>query len=134
MLSAMQAAYICYTSLTMAQLLAIPIRFEEHFIANNLLHTIFATLLSRSKFLFAEVVLVVNFFNLLTLYFDSFSMPKFHHASGISGPLSWTIVAIYWNGSMMVPQPESLVAGILGIICTCGILGTGLFYAVQFYI
>lgn len=130
----MQAAYICYTSLTTAQLAAISAPFEVHFIINSLLHTIFATLLSQSDFLFAEIVLVLNCSNLLTLYFSGYDVPKFYHASVISGPLSWTIVAIYWNGSMMVPHPESLIAGVLGILCTCGILGIGIFYAITYYV
>ncbi|KAK9443939.1 ATP synthase F0 [Metarhizium brunneum] len=111
-----QGAYICHTSLTMAQLATVPPMVDTHFIINNLLHTIFAILVFCADFVFAEAALVVNFFNLLTLYSIDSGGPRFHHAGLVAGPLSWTIVAIYWNGSMTLPQPGSLVAGILSSI------------------
>ena len=127
-----QGAYICHTSLTMAQLATVPPMVDTHFIINNLLHTIFAILVFCADFVFAEAALVVNFFNLLTLYSIDSGGPRFHHAGLVAGPLSWTIVAIYWNGSMTLPQPGSLVAGILSSICMWGILGTGTFYALAY--
>lgn len=116
----------------MAQLAAVPPMVDTHFIINNLLHTIFAILVFCADFVFAEAALVVNFFNLLTLYSIESGGPRFHHAGLVAGPLSWTIVAIYWNGSMTLPQPGSLVAGILSSICMWGILGTGTFYALAY--
>lgn len=100
----------------------------SHFILNNLFHFAFVMLFVRSHFAWAEVILIANFINLSSLYFRHNSYPRFIHTPVVSGPLAWTFVAIYWNGSIMVPHQESLIARIFGNIFIWSILGYGFFF------
>ncbi|KAK7721337.1 hypothetical protein SLS64_001633 [Diaporthe eres] len=102
----------------------------SHFIANNLLHFAFVMLFVRSHFVWAELILIINFFNLSSLAFRHHSYPRFIHTPVVSGPLAWTFVAIYWNGAIMVPHEGSLVARIFANIFVWSILVYGLFFIV----
>ncbi|EXU94658.1 DUF1774 domain protein, partial [Metarhizium robertsii] len=115
-LFAAQGAYICCTSRSMAKLSSVLPVFDVHFTVHNLLHVAFAALVHNSQFRLAEVALVCDLLNLLAAYFCHAHGPWLEHVSVVSGPLSWVSVAVLWNGSMMVPQRESLVAAILGTI------------------
>lgn len=46
----------------------------------------------------------------------------------MSFPLAWTFVAIYWNGAIMVPHSNSLVARVFANVFVWAILGYGLFF------
>lgn len=122
-LFAAQGAYICCTSRSMAKLSSILPVFDIHFTVHNLLHVAFAALVHNSQFRLAEVALVCDLLNLLAAYFCHAHGSWLEHVSVVSGPLSWVSVAVLWNGSMMVPQRESLVAAILGTIVIWFILG-----------
>ncbi|WYZ45228.1 hypothetical protein EsH8_VIII_000544 [Colletotrichum jinshuiense] len=100
----------------------------SHFIFNNLLHFAFVMLFVRSHFAWAEVILILNFANLSSLYFRHNNYPRFIHWPVVSAPLAWTFVAIYWNGAIMVPHPHSLVARIFGNIFIWSILVYGGFF------
>lgn len=100
----------------------------SHFIVNNLLHFAFVMLFVRSHFVWAELILVINFFNLSSLAFRHHTYPRFIHTPVVSGPLAWTFVAIYWNGAIMVPHEDSLVARIFANIFVWSILVYGLFF------
>lgn len=100
----------------------------SHFIFHNLLHFAFVMLFVRSHFIWAEVILIINFFNLTSLYFRHNTYPRFIHLPVVSGPLAWTFVAIYWNGAMMVSHPHSLVARIFGNIFIWSLLAYGGFF------
>ncbi|KAI1376934.1 hypothetical protein F4677DRAFT_62163 [Hypoxylon crocopeplum] len=102
----------------------------SHFILNNLLHFAFVMLFVRSYFGWAELFIILNFINLTSLYFRHPGYARFIHQPVVSGPLAWTFVAIYWNGAIMVPHPESLVARIFGNIFIWSILVYGLFYII----
>lgn len=102
----------------------------SHFIFNNLLHFAFVMLFVRSHFGWAEFILIVNFFNLSSLYFRHNAYPRFIHAPAVSGPLAWTFVAIYWNGAISVHHPDTLVARIFANIFVWAILVYGLFFIV----
>lgn len=104
----------------------------SHFIFNNLLHFAFVMLFVHSDFVWAEVILVINFFNLSSLYFRHNTYPRFIHLPAVSGPLAWTFVAIYWNGGIMVPHGNTLVARIFANIFIWSILGYGMFF-IGFY-
>ncbi|KAI6263869.1 hypothetical protein MCOR26_011773, partial [Pyricularia oryzae] len=98
----------------------------SHFILNNLLHFAFVMLFVYGHFVWAEVVLIVNFANLTFLYFRHNTYPRFIHTPVVSGPLAWTFVAIYWNGAIMVHHPEALVARIFANIFIWSIFVYGL--------
>ncbi|KAH7165603.1 hypothetical protein EDB81DRAFT_754342 [Dactylonectria macrodidyma] len=100
----------------------------SHFIFNNLFHFAFIMLFVRSHFHWAEVILILNFFNLSSLYFRHNTYPRFIHIPVVSGPLAWTFVAIYWNGALMIPHPHHLVPRIFGNIFIWAILAYGLFF------
>jgi len=100
----------------------------SHFILNNLLHFAFVMLFVRSHFVWAEVILVINFFNLTSLYFRHNAYPRLIHMPAVSGPLAWTFVAIYWNGAIMVPYQNTLVARVFANIFVWSILVYGLFF------
>ncbi|KAK3190539.1 hypothetical protein K4F52_003560 [Lecanicillium sp. MT-2017a] len=100
----------------------------SHFILNNLFHFAFVMLFVRSHFAWAELITILNFINLSSLYFRHNTYPRFIHTSVVSGPLAWTFVAIFWNGAIMVPHQHSLVARIFGNIFIWSLLGYGLFF------
>lgn len=104
----------------------------SHFILNNLLHFAFVMLFVRSHFVWAEVMLVLNFANLSSLYFRHNSYPRFIHMPAVSGPLAWTFVAIYWNGAIMVPHQNSLVARVFANIFVWSILVYGMFFILAY--
>lgn len=74
------------------------------------------------------MVLILNFINLVSLYFRHNTYPRFIHAPVVSGPLAWTFVAIYWNGAIMVPHQDSLVARVFANIFIWSLLAFGLFF------
>lgn len=100
----------------------------SHFILNNLLHFAFVMLFVRSHFIWAELILIINFFNLSSLYFRHNTYPRFIHWPVVSAPLAWTFVAIYWNGAIMVHHPHNLVARIFGNIFIWSLLVYGGFF------
>ncbi|KAH8681319.1 hypothetical protein BX600DRAFT_446259 [Xylariales sp. PMI_506] len=104
----------------------------SHFILNNLFHFAFVVLFVRSYFGWAELLIIVNFFNLTSLYFRHPGYSRIIHEAVVSGPLAWTFVAIYWNGAIMVPHAASLVARIFGNIFIWSILAYGLFYIIVY--
>ncbi|KAG6004496.1 hypothetical protein E4U21_001034 [Claviceps maximensis] len=104
----------------------------SHFILNNLFHFAFVMLFVRSHFIWAEIILILNFINLSTLYFRHNTSPRFIHAPVASGPLAWTFVAIYWNGALMIYHPHNLVARIFGNIFIWSILAYGAFFIFAF--
>lgn len=103
----------------------------SHFIVNNLLQFAFVMLFVRSHFVWAEVILVVNFFNLSSLYFRHNTHPRFIHIPVVSMPLAWTFVALYWDGAIAVGS-HHLAARILANVAIWGILVYGLFFLVVY--
>jgi hypothetical protein len=102
----------------------------SHFIVNNLLHVGWVLLFSRGHFVWSEVMLILNFFNLSSLYFRHNTYPRAIHTPVVSGPLAWTFVAIYWNGAIIVHNPDSLVARIFANVFVWSILVYGAFFII----
>jgi hypothetical protein len=103
----------------------------SHFIFSNLLQFGFVMLFVRGHFNWAEVLLVINFFNLSSLYFRHNTHPRFIHIPVVSGPLAWTFVALYWNGAIAVGS-IGLAGRIVANIFIWGILAYGLFFLITF--
>jgi len=103
----------------------------SHFIVNNLLMFGFVMLWVNSLFWIAEILLVINFFNLSSLYFRHSTSPLLIHIPVVSGPLAWNFVAIFWCGAAMV-NAQNLAARILANIAIWGILGYGMFFLAVF--
>lgn len=104
----------------------------SHFIFNNLLHTAWAFLFVNKHFVWSEVILILNFANLTSLYFRHNTYPRFIHLPAVSGPLAWTFFALYWNGAIMVPHQNSLVARVFANIFVWAILAYGMFFIVVY--
>ncbi|CAN8102963.1 unnamed protein product [Discula destructiva] len=104
----------------------------SHFIFNNLLHFAFVMLFVRAHFAWAEVILLINFFNLSSLAFRHSAYPRFIHGPAVSGPLAWTFVAIYWNGAIAIPHTDNLVARIFANIFIWSILAYGVFFLLAY--
>lgn len=85
----------------------------------------------RSHFIWAEIILIINFFNLTSLYFRHPATPRFVHLPVVSGPLAWTFVALYWNGAIAF-NATGLAARIFANIAIWGILVYGLFFLATF--
>jgi len=103
----------------------------SHFILNNLFQFAFVMLYVRGRFIIAEIILVLNFFNLSFLYFRHNTYPRFIHIPVVSGPLAWTFVALYWNGAIAA-HATGLAARILANVAIWGILVYGLFFLVTY--
>jgi len=103
----------------------------SHFIVNNLFQFAFVMLFVRSHFWLAEIMLIINFFNLSSLYFRHNTTPRFIHIPATSGPLAWTFVALYWNGAIAV-NAHHLAARIIANVAIWGILVYGLFFLIVY--
>lgn len=103
----------------------------SHYIASNLLLFGFIHLWVRSHFVLAELLIIVNFFNLSFAYFRHSTTPRPIHVGTIAGPLAWNFVALYWVGARAV-HSDGLPARIVGNIFIWGILAYGAFFLVAF--
>ncbi|KAI9865108.1 MAG: hypothetical protein M1813_002428 [Trichoglossum hirsutum] len=103
----------------------------SHFIFFNLLTFGHIMLWVRSHFWLAELLLVINFFNVTSLYFRH---PKCHraiHIPVVTAPLAWTFVALFWNGAVMV-HAHDVPARILANIVIWGFLLFGGFFLIAY--
>jgi len=103
----------------------------SHFIFNNLFQFAFVMLFVRGHFIIAEIMLIINFFNLSSLYFRHNTQSRWIHIPVASGPLAWTFVALYWDGAIAVGA-HHLAARILANIAIWGILVYGMFFLVVY--
>lgn len=103
----------------------------SHYIASNLLLFGFIHLWVRSHFWLAELLIVVNFFNLSFAYFRHSTAPRLIHIATVSGPLAWNFVALYWVGAVAV-HTNRLPARIVANIFIWGILAYGTFFLAAF--
>ncbi|KAF4126859.1 Fungal protein of unknown function (DUF1774) [Geosmithia morbida] len=124
----LQAGYIGHLFSSKQELRNAAASVGSHFIVNNLLHFAFVMLFVRSHFYWAEVFIVVNLFNLTSLYFRHSSYPRFIHTPVVSAPLAWTYVALFWNGGIMVPHSTGFIARVFGNIFIWTLLLHGLGY------
>lgn len=98
---------------------------------HNILTFGFIMLWVRGRFWIAEVLLIINLFNLISLYFRHSTYPRLIHVPIVSAPLAWTYIAILWDGAAAVGS-RHLPARILANIAIWGILGVGGFYVLAF--
>ena len=118
-------SYALYTS--DAVLTTAAANIGSHFIANNLLLFGFVHLWVRSHFWLAELLIVINFFNLTAAYFRHSTTPRLIHIGTVSGPLAWNFAALYWVGAVAV-HSNHLAARIVANVFIWGWAGYGLFF------
>lgn len=95
-----------------------------HFTLFNLLQAYWAYLFSRkSSYWAAEVVVVLNFINVMSLYITHKPYairPLSHwlaiHIPTTAMPLAWLLYTIFWNGAVMLHVHRSLVGRVLANI------------------
>jgi hypothetical protein len=85
----------------------------------------------RGRFILAEIMLVLNFFNLTYLYFRHNTHPRFIHAPVVSWPLAWTFVALYWDGAIAA-HATGVAARILANVAIWGIFVYGGFFLITY--
>jgi hypothetical protein len=85
----------------------------------------------RGRFWIGEALLIINLFNLISLYFRHSTYPRLIHIPIVSAPLAWTYIAILWDGAAAV-NARNLPARIVANIAIWGILGVGGFYVLAF--
>ena len=98
---------------------------------HNLLTFGFIMLWVRGRFWIGEVLLIINLFNLILLYFRHSTYPRLIHIPIVSAPLAWTYIAILWDGAAAV-NAQNLAARIVANLFIWGILAIGVFYLVIF--
>ncbi|MCJ1366060.1 hypothetical protein MMC16_005185 [Acarospora aff. strigata] len=125
----LQVGYVMHLFSSNAERVKAAANVGSHFIINNILQSIFILLWVRSRFWIAELMLVLNFFNLASLYFRHATAPIIIHVSVVSGPLAWTFIALFWDGAVMVGA-HSLPARILANVAIWMILVFGTFFLV----
>lgn len=104
----------------------------SHFILFNLIQFGWVMLWVRGHFWLSELLLIVNFFNLVMLYFRHSTKPRFVHVPVVSAPLAWVFVAIFWNGAVMVGAHRNLAARVFANIAVWSFLVFGGFYLTVF--
>jgi hypothetical protein len=100
-------------------------------VKHNLLTFGFIMLWVRGRFVIGEILLIINLFNLISLYFRHSTYPRLIHVPIVSAPLAWTYIAILWDGAAAV-NARNLPSRIIANIAIWGILGVGGFYVLAF--
>lgn len=127
----LQGGYIYHLFSANAEFVTHAANVGSHFIFNNLLTFGFIMLWVRGHFWQCELLTIVNFFNLLLLYFRHSITPRFVHIPVVSGPLAWTFVALFWDGAILV-NAHSLAARIVANVAIWSFLLFGTFFLVAF--
>jgi len=91
-----------FQSSASAETLTTACNLAPYFIANNLLIFGFIHLWCRSYFWWAELLIIINFFQLTFAYFRFPKTSKLVHSAVLAGPLAWSFVALYWDGAAAV--------------------------------
>ena len=110
-----------------AELVKIAANVGSHFIVHNILTSAFILLWVYSHFWIGELMLVINSFNLTSLYFRHLRTLPFTHIPVVTGPLAWNYIAVLSNGAAMVGA-QSLAARILANVAIWSILLYGIFF------
>ena len=110
-----------------AELVKIAANVGSHFIVHNILTSAFILLWVYSHFWIGELMLVINSFNLTSLYFRHLRTLPFTHIPVVTGPLAWNYIAVLSNGAAMVGA-QSRAARILAKVAIWSSLLDGMFF------
>ncbi|CAK7892517.1 hypothetical protein CAAN1_01S10440 [[Candida] anglica] len=79
-----------------------------HFTVFNILSFVWSLLFARKHWFLSEIVLIINFLNIIVLYFGHktyaikpLSTWTLVHLPTAAFPLSWLLYAIFWNGAVL---------------------------------
>lgn len=80
----------------------------HHFTIFNALSFLWSILFARKHFFWSEVVLVLNFMNILAVYFNgkTYTLKPLYkwarvHLGCVAMPFSWIMYALFWNGAVL---------------------------------
>lgn len=108
----------------------------SHFILNNLFMFAFVLSWVYGQLALALVFLIINYFNLNSLYFRHSTTPLSVHFPVVSGPLAWNYVALFWCGAALVDQSivdeSRLAARIVANVAIWSFLGYGFFFLIAY--
>ena len=124
-------AYISFLFGPITELVTPAANVGSHFIVNNILVSITILLFVHSHFGWAELILVLNSFNLTSLYFRHKPTPYSVDIPVIAAPLAWNYVAIFTNGAVMV-HSHDLAATIVANVFIWTLMLYGLFFLAAF--
>ncbi|ODV59776.1 DUF1774 domain-containing protein [Ascoidea rubescens DSM 1968] len=94
-----------------------------HFTSFNILTFLWAFLFSKNHYILSELIVVINFFNILALFavHKTYKIQRSDyffliHLPTSSIPLAWLFYLLFWNGAVMFHFHENLAARILANI------------------
>lgn len=131
LLFVLQLGYVYQLFQSDAELRTAAANVGSHFIVSNLLQFAFIMLWVTAYFWIAELMLIINFFNLTTLYFRHPYTNRLAHVAVTAGPLAWTYVAIFMTGAAMVGAHHT-AARLVANVFVWSFLGFGLSFLVAF--
>jgi len=103
----------------------------SHFILFNVLQFIWVMLWCRSHFIIAEVIQVIQFLQLTSLYLRHATLPRWIHTPVVAMPLSFSFFLVLWNGAVMV-NCHGVLCRILAHITIWGVVVYAGFFLVVF--
>jgi len=103
----------------------------SHFILFNLLHFAWVMLWVRNHTIWSELILIINFFNVLSVYLRYSTAPRLIHLSVSVLPLVYIYFMILWNGAVAV-HCHGLVCRIFANVAIWGIAVFAGFFLVAF--
>jgi len=103
----------------------------SHFISFNLLQFVWVMLWTRGHTILSEIVLIVNFFQLVAAYFRNPTAPRLIHLPVTALPLTFSFFMILWNGAVMI-HCHGLACRVLANVAVWGIAAFAGFYLLAF--
>lgn len=108
-----------------------------HFAAFNVLTFLWSWLFARSHYFLSELVVIVNFLNVLSLIFVHKTYAVKHlstyftvHIPTVSLPFSWLLYLLFWNGAALFRASSGFFARILANIFIWNFLAVPLLFLV----
>lgn len=126
-----QLGYIYFLFANNAEFVNAAANVGSHYILSNALLAGSMLLWVRAEFWWSELVLLVNLYNLTSLYFRHTHVPRFVQIPVVAGPLAWAFVAIFWNGAAMV-NVHTLLARVVANVFVWSFLLYGVFFLAAF--
>lgn len=110
-----------------------------HFTVFNFLTFFWSYLFSRGHYILSELVVVVNFLNVLMLYFvhKTYAVKDFPsfiviHLPTAALPMTWLFYLLFWNGAVVFRASSGFVARVLANIFIWNFLLVPMFFLVVF--
>ncbi|MCJ1277296.1 hypothetical protein MMC21_005107 [Puttea exsequens] len=127
----LQPAFIYFLYTNNEDLVNAAANVGSHFIVSNVMFVAWILFWVYEWFWIAEIPIILNFFNLTSLYFRHRRAPPFVHVPVVSGPLALNFVMLFWTGAAAI-NVHNVVARVFANSFVWAILFYGLFFTVAF--